>query len=708
MALCAEISRTETSMMVSHSDEDRFLPELKRLSKTMKQIMEPENWYVQLMIRIKVLLSRLDFNGPMGRMIHLISIKFGTSVLGYYNLAKLVFRLNLFLFIFWFALIILPWFKYWSGRDWKDETGRNVIDEQELILNFFGANPSNRSTDKTWFFYSGYPPKFDNYEMGSIYVLCALGTYAVSLVLVVGGIGSAIQSSTSNNATDSFSLPCSLYAMDWGVVDPQSVDEKLLGSWMSVQADYYSSIRNADFFVGQKVRCLEDESTKWKAGTITNLEGTTYTISLTSDSSLVYITNEEKLEPDLKCGLRPRTIRRIIGGTLSFLLCCASFVGLYFSVFYREDMDRSFPLTSSIVVKTVNIIIPKVQSAIVSLENIRNSAEIVKQEVARVFVIKMAGIIFMYMSVREMEKSASAGDACPEFLVGAMFEQLLVTDAIVDVFITIAAAVYAKKSKADRTEFKVSTEIINTLYKQGLTWIGTLYCPMLPLVSAVCTGVVFFVKAKCMLLVCKPPSQPVSSEGASATYRALLLIALLVATVPLFSFVNTKKEHCGPHVESLTCQVTGTCETPIESLNVYVKTTGLTAATNWIFSAVVLFVAVICCLIVIYLLMMSLIALRIRSSKQAEDLDCELKDFKEQFKAIAQPNADSPSRCGIVDNDPKYNILIKRILPTISDETAKAIRPFISMSILSDAERQMKSDAIKIEEGNLPGSCRPL
>ena len=183
-------------------------------------------------------------------------------------------------------------------------------------------------------------------------------------------------------------------------------------------------------------------------------------------------------------------------------------------------------------------------------------------------------------------------------------------------------------------DFVVSTEVINALYRQCLTWMSALYVPMAPFFSFVYMFALFFVKAYCMTRLCKTPSQPMAEDGTGAFYYFMLLATMLVSGVPFFHFMKTKKEQCGAHhvPGCATPFDNSACKTPLESLNLFVHETGMTPGTDWVFSSVILFFLCIALLVIVYLLTLSLWSGRAATARRIDELNAEIKQLRQELR----------------------------------------------------------------------------
>ncbi|KAJ9442090.1 Transmembrane channel-like protein 1, partial [Diplonema papillatum] len=385
----------------------------------------------------------------------------------------------------------------------------------------------------------------------------------------------------------------------------------------------------------------------------------------------------------------------IVGGTLSATLCAGSLVGLYMAVSYQEALNDTFTFASAIIVKGINLVIPRVQTSIVALEKIKDPRAVIRQEVMRVFFIKMCGIVFLYLSIRKMQSEAAENGQCPEFVVGFTLLQLFVIDCAGDMLITIGFAQLARMRKlAGKKEFKVSSDIINTLYRQCVSWIACLYCPMMPAISSLWTLALFFVKARCMFAVCKVPSEPVSSEESSAFYEAMLLGTLGVVTVPLFSFLNTKQQHCGPHWAGPSCTAdVAACKTPLDALSDFMPD-GSDSALEWVFSPLILATLAVALLSVIYLLTLTVFSKNFQIEKKMTELNSEVKDLRQLLRvATDQSQNNSPALPPAKQAAKKQPFQLRPLSPAFED----------SSSVVETDEKLSASEVSTVLVGVIPG-----
>eukprot|EP01065_Artemidia_motanka_P026249 TRINITY_DN31176_c0_g1_i1.p1 TRINITY_DN31176_c0_g1~~TRINITY_DN31176_c0_g1_i1.p1 ORF type:complete len:803 (+),score=123.53 TRINITY_DN31176_c0_g1_i1:80-2410(+) len=638
-----------------------FLKRLEQRTGEAMLDMEPLNWWTRFRKWFQYRYSQLPLSrwlmkvSPMSRAIHVIGIRYGASVLGYYNLAEWVVVQNFVLWLFWFVFMILPWFEHYADQSWEIrervagspvEVSSDVIDAQDLLQNLFGYIDADRKTDATWFFYSGYLKEFGTYPVGVVYSLLVMGTFLVSLFTIVVAIGTSIADVNAETTVSRYQLPTVTYSWDWGVQAPAATEEFLLATWMQIQAEFHEAMSQRKFRTGQLVKAQWSEVSHWDpavvekviigGGIIVTFKGGKHS-GETKELPALDPPRDRVRHTTVCCGLTKQQLKSIGGHILSFILCAASLVAMYFCVTERDTLNGTFPWVSAIIIAVVNGAIPYAQRKIVKLEGIESTKKAVVQEVIRVFFIKMANAVLLYMSIKDLEQSSETAVECPEFLIGAMFQQLLVVDMVVGVVSTVAGGMFMFK-RFGRQQFNVSTEIINTLYRQCITWIGMVYSPMVLLMGAFANYVLFFVKKHVMFKTCGTPEKPINDDSAETLFKMLLLVSLVVAAVPGVSFLHTTK-HCGPHYVA-GCGLNGgaACETPLEALAAHIHNEwGMGKGTEWVFQPVILFAAALTFMVAAYFLGAALLSTFRRMDRQRREFTDEAKGLRELLSSAGPP-----------------------------------------------------------------------
>lgn len=101
---------------------------------------------------------------------------------------------------------------------------------------------------------------------------------------------------------------------------------------------------------------------------------------------------------------------------------------------------------------------------------------------------------------------------------------------------------------AGTQEFEVPDEVLGLIYAQTVVWVGTFFCPLLPLLNTAKFLLVFYQKKVAVFSTCSPASRTFRASTASFFFPLVLLLGLAVSAVPvLYSiFLIPPSKLCGP------------------------------------------------------------------------------------------------------------------------------------------------------------------
>eukprot|EP00760_Papus_ankaliazontas_P018661 PhM_4_TR17566/c0_g1_i1/m.103844/K21988/TMC; transmembrane channel-like protein len=520
---------------------------------------------------------------PMYRIMHSAEQSYGSVVATYFYFVNDIITLNIFLAIVWVAVVIAPWWHNNLNNNVVDDHDHVPMDSKELALNFLGAN-SPRDNDSTFFYYSGYHaamPKVKGYDMGVVYSVMIVGTFGFSLLYILHKVRDSIMSATSQvQAMAEYQLPRVLYSWDWGVSDPDTIQSNRIGTISMLKGELVEvNIREA-------ARKMESGEGLWT----------------------------EK---------RKYRLRRTFGAIASTVLLGISLTIMTFIVNNESTLNVSFPHTSALLISLINLLAPSLQQFIVRQEGILDPAEQIRQEVLRIFFIKMMNIVFLVFQ----SDAANSQYRCAEFVLGGLYIQVLVTEMVVNFLSTIFTEhffLYVVQ-KGEKDEFVVSLNVIDCFYRQCITWIGCAYSPMIFCYATVSNFTIAMVKYFVMKRVNCPPKKPVNMGSSSSLYRSLLLISLIFAAVPTFFFLQ-KTMSCGPHTNT----------TPMLALTDAVSASSIGPAMYWVFHPIVLFCVSILAIVIAYFSSVIAYAKTVELDITTSELDAEVTLLRELLRADNQ------------------------------------------------------------------------
>nr|XP_033816965.1 transmembrane channel-like protein 4 [Geotrypetes seraphini] len=97
-------------------------------------------------------------------------------------------------------------------------------------------------------------------------------------------------------------------------------------------------------------------------------------------------------------------------------------------------------------------------------------------------------------------------------------------------------------------EFQVPSNVLDLIYGQTVCWIGTFFCPLLPLLNTVKYFIIFYLKKMTLLKNCCPAKRTFRASSSNFFFLLVLLFGLALSWVPiLYSiFTMTPSKACGP------------------------------------------------------------------------------------------------------------------------------------------------------------------
>ncbi|XP_007538779.2 transmembrane channel-like protein 4 isoform X4 [Erinaceus europaeus] len=313
------------------------------------------------------------------------------------------------------------------------------------------------------------------------------------------------------------------------------------------------------------------------------------------------ILGELKLELE-EADVRRRAAVRTLGqqvwvwsvrALLNLLVCgllAAAFYGVYWatgaSVQLQEaSIVQKAPLLKlvvdflpSIFVSGVNFVLPPVFKLLAPLEGYTQSHQVIFILLRTVF-LRLASLVMLLVSL--WSQITCGGDAeapacktcgynyeelpCWETRIGQEMYKLLLFDLLTGLAVTLLIQFPRKLlcsnlcPKVAAQEFQVPDEVLGLIYAQTVVWVGSFFCPLLPLLNTVKFLLLFYLKKLTLFSTCSPAARTFRASAASFFFPLVLLLGLAVSAVPvLYSiFLIPPSKLCGPFrgQESIWAQI---------------------------------------------------------------------------------------------------------------------------------------------------------
>ncbi|XP_014408054.1 transmembrane channel-like protein 4 isoform X1 [Camelus ferus] len=274
---------------------------------------------------------------------------------------------------------------------------------------------------------------------------------------------------------------------------------------------------------------------------------------------------------------------RLLLNLLVFALLGAAFYGVYWATgatveLQERPLVQEMPLLKlvvdylpSIFISMVNFVLPPVFSLIAPLEGYTRSRQIVFILLRTVF-LRLASLVVLLLSLWNQITCAGDADAvacktcgynykelpCWETRLGQEMYKLLLFDLLTGLAVILLIQFPRKLlcglcpgalGRFARTqEFQVPDEVLGLIYAQTVVWVGSFFCPLLPLLNTAKFLLLFYLKKLTLFSTCSPASRTFRASTVNFFFPLVLLLGLAISAVPvLYSiFLIPPSKLCGP------------------------------------------------------------------------------------------------------------------------------------------------------------------
>ncbi|XP_032177774.1 transmembrane channel-like protein 6 isoform X4 [Mustela erminea] len=263
--------------------------------------------------------------------------------------------------------------------------------------------------------------------------------------------------------------------------------------------------------------------------------------------------------PRSACG----RLRQVAVLGLVWLLCLGTTVGCTMAVYAFSELMIKSPVSADqegallalpMVVCLLNLGAPYLFRCLAALERQDSPVLEVYLAICRNLIFKMAilGILCYHWLGRRV---GTLKDQCWENFVGQELYRLTVLDFIFVLLDTLFGELVwrliseKKLKRREKPEFDIAGNVLELIYGQTLTWLGVLFCPLLPAVQIIKLLLIFYVKKTSLMANCQAPRRPWLASHMSTVFVSLLCFpSFLGAAVFLCYAVWQVKPSstCGP------------------------------------------------------------------------------------------------------------------------------------------------------------------
>ncbi|XP_069111099.1 transmembrane channel-like protein 7 isoform X2 [Argopecten irradians] len=445
------------------------------------------------------------------KYIEKIESNFGSGLGSLFVFARWILCLNIGLSILWVGLVILPTAITFSYNKVKvDFSFKNLLDGRGAV-------------GQSWLFFGKYQEKVGNeYWLSVAYLFLLLITYFGSLLLIMRSIGEASlpKSASPLQSQNKFSL---LVFTSWDhSITNKEASRNMVHGIASIIKDNMYEVKASD--------AERNRSVKERRG--------------------------------IYC-------RRILAWFFTFLLVGGGCTLIVFLVIYnvssliKEQGDTGLSEDSMVVVYStpiiftlINFLVPLCIKQLPKMEDYHSGRKELYVTLARVFFLRMANLFCLLISLYTNINSHIEGGGCLGTVIGQEIYKLVVMDTIIHVIFSMFKFLpyYWTKKKS---EFDLSAAVLVLVYRQGLVWVGTIACPLMPLAGAISCLVFFVTNYNLVRCVCRPPLKRWNQSRNTRFLMGFLLITLAAVILPMSVIIGSQdlihlgqtassRRFCGP------------------------------------------------------------------------------------------------------------------------------------------------------------------
>jgi hypothetical protein len=516
----------------------RSLVRMEKLRQTGRHHSGCSSWWHRLKWR---LLAIADWVFPLSYSVRQIEGLLGSGVGSLFGFSQFLIHLNLAVFMFWLCLCIIPWFvhppSFWKPSDLSE------------YLTLVGWS----SGDTIWVFYGGYIPTAGPYNMGAGYSTAIIASFLVAFLMIIMTLRQHVLRDTSTNALIKHDKNFTFATL-------------MFGCW--------------DFKLQNRAT-----ATQLRRGLVNTLRERMEELRVRHDLSA-------------KRGFCARMAlwsRRFVGFMMFlavFAICVSAIVILAIN---QKTLNATFAYTVAFIVSFINLCVPPLVETIVEFERWVDTKIIVRNNVGRVYFIKMVNIVLLLVAVQQLDSASKLDDSdCVETDAARMFWQLLLVDFIVSALSTIVFNFGAKWYTGKLVEVNFATSVNELIYRQAMVMVGQCVSPMMPLLGAVLNVFLFWICKWTYMVTARPPERAWGLSSTSSFFLSFLCMTLFLTSLPTVWFLQRDSSKvCGPHTEN---------ETPWSAIPTQLTyaPTAVNEIISWIASPLVLGAGVLVLLVVLY------------------------------------------------------------------------------------------------------------
>ncbi|KAJ0170446.1 hypothetical protein K1T71_013817 [Dendrolimus kikuchii] len=227
-----------------------------------------------------------------------------------------------------------------------------------------------------------------------------------------------------------------------------------------------------------------------------------------------------------------------------------------------------FEFLPFICIVLLNLFVPEMFSYLIKFENYV-PARVIIITLLRTVLLRLSSLgvllsqIYMYVTENGQVCSYKNEDStkleCWETYVGQQLYKLLLTDFAVQFlmtfFVNLPRAFIARHTSnkclklVGEQEFYLPKHVLDIVYIQTIIWMGSFFCPFLPIIGTIFYFLVFYIKKFTCLRNCIPSPVVYKASKSKSLFMSVLLLGFVISIAPVaYSIAEVLPSiNCGPY-----------------------------------------------------------------------------------------------------------------------------------------------------------------
>ncbi|XP_058964303.2 transmembrane channel-like protein 7 isoform X1 [Pocillopora verrucosa] len=452
----------------------------------------------------------------------LIHGMFGSGVMSYFVLLRWLFLLNIVILLLTIFFLFIPQIIYGQSSEsnnasftgWELLTGEGWFAATEL---YYGAYTNQRITEVDDF----------EYNMPMAYLCVGGGYLLLCLVMLVYSMANSYRENYIYSG-DEFSFYASkvFCSWDYGITDRSASLLKHKSAFNELQ----EAIAEQSYSV---TRTLDEKCELFWFRVFTNF-----------------------------------IVLALMGGSAYLILFSA---GL--SLQSSDNVAVLEKLLLPLVVSGINLIMPMAFRIIATLERYKSPRTAINVNLARTTLMMLISVtmvvVLLFVDIQQCRNDGELIGSdkgcdkliqnCWENYVGYAFYRLVIVDFVFLLlstffgeFVRRIVIVNCQCCQAlGPPGFDISRNVIDLIYSQCLCWIGTFFCPMLPVIQVIKLFILFYVKRTSVVMNCRASMRPFRASRMNLLFLFLLAVSFFLSMIVIgytimSSDVTNPSQLCGP------------------------------------------------------------------------------------------------------------------------------------------------------------------